>query len=75
MKTLVILILTFCTTISFSQTNKTTKVDNSKQFILGVIDEIQSIELSEKRIINIYLPVGYNQNDTTTYPVVYLLDG
>ena len=29
----------------------------------------------EKRILNIYLPEGWNKNDTTTYPVVYLLDG
>lgn len=44
-------------------------------FILGPIDEIQSSELSEKRILNIYLPEGYNQKDTVKYPVVYLLDG
>jgi predicted alpha/beta superfamily hydrolase len=47
----------------------------TKPFVLGVIDEIQSKELSEKRILNIYLPEGYNKNDTTKYPVVYLLDG
>lgn len=46
-----------------------------KPFVLGVIDEIQSAELSEKRILNIYLPEGYNKNDTIKYPVVYLLDG
>ncbi len=46
-----------------------------KPFVLGIIDEIQSVELSEKRILNIYLPEGYNKNDTTKYPVVYLLDG
>ena len=46
-----------------------------KPFVLGVIDEIQSRELSEKRILNIYLPEGYNKNDTIKYPVVYLLDG
>ncbi|MGZ3881075.1 MAG: alpha/beta hydrolase [Flavisolibacter sp.] len=47
----------------------------AKPFVLGLIDEIQSKELSEKRILNIYLPEGYNQNDTVRYPVVYLLDG
>jgi predicted alpha/beta superfamily hydrolase len=25
--------------------------------------------------LNIYFPEGYNQNDTTKYPVIYLLDG
>jgi uncharacterized protein len=46
-----------------------------KPFVLGVIEEIQSAALSEKRILNIYLPEGYNKNDTVRYPVVYLLDG
>ena len=49
--------------------------DNSKPFVLGVTDEIQSAILSEKRILNIYLPDGFNAKDTTTYPVIYLLDG
>jgi predicted alpha/beta superfamily hydrolase len=48
---------------------------NTKAFVLGNIEEIQSAKLSETRILNIYLPEGYNKNDTTTYPVVYLLDG
>lgn len=50
-------------------------VINSKPFILGETLEINSIALGENRIINIYLPVGYNKNDTTQYPVIYLLDG
>ena len=48
---------------------------NTKPFVLGVIEEIQSTQLAEKRIINIYLPEGYDKNDTTKYPVIYLLDG
>lgn len=47
----------------------------TKPLVLGVVDEIQSTELSEKRILNIYLPEGYNENDTTAYPVIYVLDG
>jgi predicted alpha/beta superfamily hydrolase len=47
----------------------------TKPFILGQIDEIQSVELSEKRTLNIYLPEGYKQDDTTRYSVIYLLDG
>ncbi|MEO6254799.1 MAG: alpha/beta hydrolase-fold protein [Ferruginibacter sp.] len=46
-----------------------------KPFELGVIDEMQSTLLGEKRILNIYLPEGYNKNDTIKYPVIYLLDG
>ena len=73
--TLAIFGLTILTTISFAQTNKATQADDSKPFVLGVIHEIESKELSEKRILNIYLPEGYSKTDTTKYPVVYLLDG
>lgn len=59
--------LVLLTTFSFCQ--------QSKPFVLGVIDELSSTELGEKRTLNIYLPPGYNKNDTTRYPVTYLLDG
>ncbi|TCK85086.1 alpha/beta hydrolase [Albibacterium bauzanense] len=48
---------------------------SGKPFVLGIIDEIQSKELGEKRTFNIYLPEGYNDADTVSYPVIYLLDG
>ncbi len=47
----------------------------SKPFVLGVIETLHSQILGEDRILNIYLPEGYKQGDTTSYPVVYLLDG
>ena len=76
MKTiLIIFILTLSTIVVLGQTNKSNEVDKTKPFILGVIDEIQSKELNETRILNIYLPEGYNPKDTTKYPVIYLLDG
>ncbi|MBA2737854.1 MAG: alpha/beta hydrolase [Pyrinomonadaceae bacterium] len=59
----------------FGQTDKSKLPDGSKPFILGVIDEIQSSKLAEKRILNIYLPEGYDKNDAVKYPVIYLLDG
>ena len=59
----------------FGQKASAPQMATSKPFILGVIDEIESKELAEKRILNIYLPEGYKQNDTTKYPVIYLLDG
>ena len=46
-----------------------------KPFDLGEVQEISSLELAEKRILNIYLPEGYAKNDTGKYPVIYLLDG
>ena len=53
----------------------TARLIESKPFVLGQINEIQSKILAEKRVLNIYLPVGYNQNDTIKYSVIYLLDG
>lgn len=46
-----------------------------KPFHLGVTEEIESAELGEKRLLNIYLPEGYHPDSTAVYPVVYLLDG
>ena len=71
----IISIVSFSTTFAFGQQIKAPQVAATKPFILGVIDEIQSKELSEKRVLNIYLPQGYNQTDSTKYPVIYLLDG
>lgn len=48
---------------------------HGKPFVMGVIEELQSKALGEKRILNIYLPKGYDQHDTTRYAVIYLLDG
>lgn len=67
--------LFFTSTLIFSQNNKSKSTETSKPFVLGVIDEIQSKELGEKRILNIYLPEGYNPKDAAKYPVIYLLDG
>jgi len=44
-------------------------------FVLGQVAELHSAILKEKRILNIYLPEGYNEKDSIRYPVIYLLDG
>jgi predicted alpha/beta superfamily hydrolase len=67
----ILFFLLICSSALTAQTQKTT----TKPFELGVIDEINSTVLSEKRILNIYLPEGYQKNDTIKYPVIYLLDG
>ena len=72
MRLFTILLLAFCAAISFAQTKT---IAGTRPFVLGLIEEIQSKELSEKRVLNIYLPEEYNSNDTVKYPVVYLLDG
>jgi predicted alpha/beta superfamily hydrolase len=69
------LFLTFFASLTFAQNTKYKQADRAKPFVLGVIDEIQSTALGEKRMLNIYLPEGYNVNDTVKYPVAYLLDG
>ena len=68
-------ILTLLAGTSLAQSKKQKKSVSSKPFVLGVIEEIESKQLAEKRILNIYLPAGYNPEDTVKYPVIYLLDG
>ena len=65
------ILLIFSTTL-FAQSKPE---GNSKPFILGQIDEIFSKELGENRILNIYLPDGYQKDEMNIYPVIYLLDG
>src|SRR5580704_2440977 len=72
--TVILAIALFCP-CAFCQSDHSVQVGKSKPFILGVIDEIESQKLAEKRILNIYLPEGYNQQDSLRYPVIYLLDG
>jgi uncharacterized protein len=74
MKTLLTtLIICFCALATYCQKPKTQ--DSTKPFVLGEIRTLQSNILGEKRILNIYLPEGYNAKDTVKYPVIYLLDG
>ncbi|WP_158795867.1 alpha/beta hydrolase [Pedobacter sp. L105] len=75
MKFALTLFITLITFQTFSQSKTVTSIDDTKPFVLGVIDELYSKELGEKRILNIYLPEGYNKNDSIVYPVTYLLDG
>ncbi len=44
-------------------------------FPFGVIEEIDSKELAEKRTLNIYLPQDYSPDSAMLYPVIYVLDG
>ncbi|KAA3438596.1 alpha/beta hydrolase [Rufibacter hautae] len=76
MRTLLpVFFLLLFTASAFAQKKTPAPKATTKPFVLGVIDEITSKELGEKRTLNIYLPEGYNPRDTTRYPVVYLLDG
>lgn len=46
-----------------------------KPFVLGETVEIQSEVLGEKRVLNVYLPESYKKSDTSSYRVIFLLDG
>lgn len=70
-----VLILFLCIASVNLSAQNTIQTKQNKPFILGTIVEIYSKELSENRTLNIYLPEGYNENDSINYPVIYLLDG
>jgi predicted alpha/beta superfamily hydrolase len=74
-KILVCLSWALLPTFLFAQDKGSVKAVGTKPFVLGVIEKIQSKVLGEERTLNIYLPEGYNKNDTTRYAVTYLLDG
>ncbi|HLX90093.1 MAG TPA: alpha/beta hydrolase-fold protein [Puia sp.] len=61
--------------VAFSQVRISQDTGKSKPFILGITEEVDSRILSERRILNIYLPNGYYDKATARYPVIYLLDG
>lgn len=76
MKHSILLLVALCwISVTFGQKNKEKSSEISTPFVLGVIDKIQSTVLNETRILNIYLPEGYNPSDSIKYPVIYLLDG
>lgn len=72
-KLLTLLLLSFYALCVYSQ--KTEQQQSSRPFVLGEIHELQSKLLGETRILNVYLPDGYNSKDSIKYPVIYLLDG
>ncbi|HNP47721.1 MAG TPA: alpha/beta hydrolase-fold protein [Bacteroidia bacterium] len=76
-KSIALFILSYALLFSHSsaQQNENQKDNLERPFVLGKIFELKSDVLGEKRIINVYLPDGYNPSDTIHYPVIYLLDG
>jgi hypothetical protein len=76
MKLLVIsLSLLLHTSLVFGYSNELATQDTSKPFVIGRVENFYSKVLGEDRILNIYLPEGYNQAESVQYPVIYLLDG
>jgi predicted alpha/beta superfamily hydrolase len=67
MKRSITILLLFINAFTFAQT--------ANPIVIGQSVEILSKVLNEQRRINIYLPDGYSKNDTTQYPVIYIIDG
>jgi len=57
----------------FARAQGDDKLQESSPLILGRTEVLHSRILSEDRILNIYLPQGYDS--TSRYPIIYLLDG
>ena len=74
-KIITTLFFLFFTSQVFAQKKDSGNTGNSRPLSIGVVDEMHSGILNEKRILNIYFPEGYNKTDTLEYPVIYLLDG
>src|SRR6478609_7359220 len=68
MKKLLFFLTLFIYSFSFAQEGK-------KPLNIGETITLDSKILSQKRVLNIYLPEGYTKTDTIKYPVIYLLDG
>lgn len=71
----IVLILLATRLTSCAQVPAVPSVSQTTPFVLGVIQQVHSDQLGENRLLNIYLPEGYSSDSTTTYPVIYLLDG
>jgi len=74
-KLLVLITLLLIGSHIFAQNKQTEPTGKAKPLTIGFVEELASKILGEKRIINTYLPDGYNPKDTVKYPVIYLLDG
>ncbi|MEM6805064.1 MAG: alpha/beta hydrolase-fold protein [Bacteroidota bacterium] len=51
------------------------RYEGKKTVPFGIVEEIDSKILGEKRVLNIYLPQSYHPDSAKSYPLIYLLDG
>jgi len=58
-----------------AQVEKVENAISKTPFVIGETVKIFSKALDEERILNIYLPNGYDATSDKKYPVIYLLDG
>ena len=60
---------------SFAQQKDARYPEGQTSVPFGIVDTLNSKILGEQRILNIYLPDGFNPKSAAAYPVIYLLDG
>lgn len=75
MKSTSLLLILFAFSIQIYSQGNDPRYTDKQVFPFGVVEKIQSEVLDEERILNIYLPQGYDPAATETYPTVYVLDG
>lgn len=73
MKRILLITLSLFTYILTAQ--NITHRDNTTPLIIGDQTTFKSTILNENRVLNIYLPAGYSDSTSKSYPVIYLLDG
>ena len=72
--TFFLFVFTICIRASGQQT-EILSIKLKSDFVIGDRISVDSKVLAEERIINIYLPEGYDPDSSKIYPVIYLLDG
>src|SRR5262245_20267050 len=68
-------LLFFFSLVFVNAREKTPVKSVTRPITIGQMAELNSKILGEKRTLNIYLPDGYQEQDSQKYPVIYLLDG
>lgn len=64
----------FCLTTENVNAQDGLQETSKKSFEIGKTDTVQLVILNEERVLNIFLPRGY-ETSGEKYPVIYLLDG
>lgn len=67
--------LLIASTLAFAQEERKDPIISKAPFAIGESITLFSESLNEERVINVYLPNGYDVTADKKYPVIYLLDG
>ena len=70
-----IVLLLFFATFAAKAQKMDKRFANKKTMSFALVEDIASKALDEKRVLNIYLPSGYDPDSAQTYPTIYVLDG